>query len=368
MANGYCPALLRSIESIAGENAPSRKLHVAGFLAMTFCCQNSSVSPINDGFSADGQQRTLTVSYTQRPILTQVQDEDDCDVNNIPTKSEWDLGAMRHKQYSFFVSDETISKYCAEFAASVGVGNPATRVMREHYDRILEGANIVLRAINQDLVTLASMEFGTNVTTGSNAAKTINIAKTPSLDLSAGIIQLMQDFQENEICGDPCIVGGGLFSAFDKSLMMACCNNAGFDYSRIGMPRFFFDKDSQSIWGSNEIGVFAPGSVKFISRNKYVGPYAGEKGNSMFFTMRLPTAEFGCAPECLDDLVFDVQMKYIDCPTSVSVNGTAQTVNRGWQFIISKDYSLWVQPDDAYRVTDPLAGTNGALRYEITNS
>ena len=53
MANGYCPALLRSIESIAGENAPSRKLHVAGFLAMTFCCQNSSVSPINDGFSAD---------------------------------------------------------------------------------------------------------------------------------------------------------------------------------------------------------------------------------------------------------------------------------------------------------------------------
>lgn len=334
---------------------------------MTFCCQNSSVSPVNDGFS-EGHQRTLTVSYTKRPLLSQVQDEDDCDINNLPTKSEWDLGAMRHKQYSFFVSDDLISRYCSEFSSSVGVGNPATSVMREHYDRILEGANILLKAINQDLVTLASTEFGTNVTTGSNAAKTINIAPTPSLDLDAGIIQLLQDLQENEICGDPCIVGGGLFSAFDKSLLMACCNSAGFDYSRVGLPKFFFDKDSQSIWGSNQIGVFAPGSVKFISRNKYVGNFAGEKGNSMFFTIKLPTAEFGCAPECLDELVFDVQMKYIDCPTSISVNGTAQTVNRGWQFIISKDYSLWVQPDDAYRVGDPLAGTNGALRYTITNA
>ena len=335
---------------------------------MTFCCQNSSVSPINDGFSSDGQQRALTVSYSQRPILSQVQDEDDCDINNLPVKLEWDLGAMRHKQSSFFISDDLITRYCAESAASVGVGLPATQVMREHYDNILAHANIVLRAINRDLVTLGSTEFGNNVTTGSNAAKTINIAKTPSLDLSAGIIQLMQDFQENEICGDPCIVGGGLFSAFDKSLMMACCNQAGFDYSRIGLPRFFFDKDTASILGTNQIGVYSPGSVKFISRNKYVGSYAGEKGNSMFFTMALPVAEFGCAPDCLNDLVFDVQMKYIDCPTSVTVNGTAQTVNRGWQFIISKDYSLWVQPDDAYRVTDPLGGTNGTLRYNITNS
>lgn len=367
MANGYCPALLRSIESIAGENAPSRKLHVAGFLAMTFCCQNSSVSPINDGFSADGQQKTLTVSYSQRPVLAQVQDEDDCDVNNIPTKSEWDLGAMRHKQYSFFVSDDTISRYCSEYASSVGAGNPATSMMREHYDRLLEGCNILLRAINQDLVTLASTQFGENVVTGSAAARTINIAQTPTLDLDAGIIQLLQDFQENEICGNPCIVGGGLISAWEKTLALACCNNAGLDWSRIGIPRIFFDKDTQTIWGANQFGAFAPGSVKFISRNKYVGPYAGMKGTSMFFTIALPVQEFGCAPDCLNDLVFDVQMKYIDCPTSVDVQDSAVVVNRGWQFIISKEYSLWVQPDTAYAATDPLVDTNGALRYVLTN-
>jgi len=66
--------------------------------------------------------------------------------------------------------------------------------------------------------------------------------------------------------------------------------------------------------------------------------------------------------------VFDVQMKYIDCPTSVDVQDSAVVVNRGWQVIISKDYSLWVQPTDAYAATDPLDDTNGTLRYVLTNT
>lgn len=368
MPNGYCPALLKTIESIAGENAPSRKLHVAGFLAMTFCCQNSSVSPLQDSTGPDGQQRTLTVSYSQRPVLSMVQDEDDCDINNLPTKQEWSLGPWRHKQSSFFIPDSLIQLYCAEFAASVAVGNPATRIMRQHYDEILSHANIVLKAINRDLVTTAGTQFGLNVVNHSTAARTINIAQTPVIDLDAGIVQLLQDIQENEICGEPCMVGGGLMSAYTKAQAVMCCNNAGLNMANIGLPTLWFDKDSQDIWGTNQFGVFAPGSVKFISRLKYEGPYAGEKGTSIFFTMRLPTAEFGCAPECLDDLVFDVQMKYIDCPTSATINGSATTLNRGWQVIISKDYSLWVQPQTAFRVDDPLFQTNGTLRYLLTNT
>ena len=131
MASGYCPALLTSIEAIAGENAPSKKLHVAGFLAALFCCQNSSVSPINDGFE-DWHQRTLTVSYSQRPVVSQVQDEDDCDINRIPVISEWDLGAMRRKSHSFYISDDTMSRYCADAAATVTTGQPATPLMRRH--------------------------------------------------------------------------------------------------------------------------------------------------------------------------------------------------------------------------------------------
>ena len=94
MANGYCPALLRTIEEVAGDNAPSRKLHIAGFLAALQCCQNSSVNPVNDGYDDNGHQRTLTVSYRQRPTLDMVQEEDNCDINRIPTKAEWSLPGL----------------------------------------------------------------------------------------------------------------------------------------------------------------------------------------------------------------------------------------------------------------------------------
>ncbi len=367
MANGYCPALLRSIESIAGENAPSKKLHVAGFLAALFCCQNSSVSPINDGYE-DWHQRTLTVSYSQRPVVSQVQDEDDCDINRLPVISEWDLGQMRRKSHSFYISDDLMSRYCADEAETIRTGAPATPLMRRHYDEVLASANVVMKAINTDLVTLAVTQFGENAVTGSSAVRTLNIAPTPTVDLNAGILRLLQDIEYNEICGEPCIVGDGNIVAFQMAQQIACCNSAGMNFANLSTPRVFRDKDTQTVWGANQFAVLAPGSVKFISRNLYTGSQAGTKGGSTFFTLRLPVNEFGCAPECLDDLVFDVQMRYFDCPETVTINGSATTLPRGWQFIISKSYNLWVQPTNAYAAGDPLADTNGFLRYALTNA
>lgn len=369
MALGFCPALLRSIDQIAESNAPARKLQVAGFLAMLFCCQNSTVSPINDGFEG-AHQRPLTVKYRQRPTLDDVQDEDDCDINRIPAYAEWNLPSLGHKQSSFFLDDATIQQYCIDASAQRPVGVPPTRVMQEVYSLIVEHANIVLKAINVDLVTEMATQFGDNVTTGSSTGKVINISRDgDKYILDNGIVDMMRDLQENEICGDPCVVGGGLFAAFNAAQAMSCCNAAGMDMSRIGLPRFFFDKDTQAIWGQNTVGLFAPGSVKFIGRNKYLGAFAGQRGMSFFTTLPLPVEEFGCNLEdCLRDLVFDMQLRYIDCPTQVTVNGTPTTVNRGWEVIISKSYALWVQPDNAYASGDELEGTNGTLKYFITNT
>ncbi len=369
MANGYCPSLLRHINDIANGNAPGRKMNIAGFLAMLFCCQNSSVSPINDGFQSNGQRKGLTVSYRKRPTLDDVQDEDNCDINRIPAKSEWNIPALHFVSSSFFLSDEEISKYCDEAARTRTVGAAGSVIMQEHYDLILEHANILLRAINQQLVTDAATKFGENVTTGTDDGKVINISKDgDKIILDNGVIDMMRDFQENEICGEPCLVGGGLFSAYTMSQAIACCNAAGIDYSKVGLPRFFFDKDTQTIWGENTVGAFAPGSVKFIGRNKYVGPYAGTKGNSTFSTLPLPVGDFGCNnDDCLRDLVFDMQLKYIDCPTEVTVDGVTRTVNRGWQVILSKEFALWVQPINAFEASDPLADTNGTLKYFVSN-
>lgn len=362
MANGlgFCPAIMYHIDQIAEQNAPGRKMHVAGFLAMLFCCQNSSVTPLNDQYTG-GHQRGLTVSYRRRPVLTDVQTEDNCDINTQPGKLEWNVPALSHRQYSFHIADDLIRQYCQDASNMRSTGAPATNVMQEVYDLIIEGANILLKSINRALVTSQATEFGVNTTTGSATGKVININRNGNdYSLDDGIVEMMADIVENEICGEPCIVGGGIFNNYTQARAITCCNQAGLDLGAAGIPRFFFDKDTQTIWGANTIGVFAPGSVKFISRNKYVGNWAGPRGTSWFSTLPLPVNEFGCADDCLRDLVLDMQLRYNDCPT--------EDVERGMQVILSKDFALWSQPDNAYQATDELFGTNGMLKYFVTNT
>lgn len=366
MANGFCPDLLYHIDQIAGENAPGRKMHVAGFLAMLLCCQSSGSSPVNDPFDA-GHERGLRIKYSRRPLVSDTQTEDNCDINTQPGYLEWNIPTLLHRQISFHVPDALVRQYCIDASRMRTVGAPATAVMQEIYDRIVEHANTLLAAINVDLVTLQATEFGANTTTGSANGKFININRNGNdFALDDGVVEMMQDIIENEICGEPCVVGGGIYSAFNQARALACCNAAGLNLAQTGIPQFFFDKNTQTIWGQNSIGVFAPGSVKFISRNKYVGPaWAGQKGLSFFATLPLPVNEFGCAEECLRDLVFDMQIKYFDCPTEIE---GGETIQRGWQVILSKDFHLWTQPDTAFQAGDELFGTNGTLKYFVSNN
>lgn len=344
-------------------------MHVAGYLAALFCCQNSSVSPINDGNQSNGHRRTLTVKYRVRPTADHVSDEDTCDVDRVPGWQEWAIPALGFKKTSWFLEDEEIRKFCDEASANRGAGTrPPTSIMQEHFGILLEHANILMSEINKDLVVDQSTQFGVNVTTGSNTGKVLNVSRTGGFVLDNGIVDLMRDLQENEICGTPCLVGGGLWSAWDIAQALQCCNNAGMDVSRLGLPQYFNDKASQTIWGPNTAALLAPGSVKFLGFNKYVGNFAGQKGNSFFATIPMPVQEFPCnMDECLRQLVLDFQMRYIDCPTEILVNGVETTVNRGWQFILSKEYALWVQPDDEYPAGDELEGTNGTLKYFLSN-
>lgn len=368
MANGYCPALLRTIEEVAGDNAPSRKLHNAGFLAMLQCCANSTVNAVNDGYDDSGHERPLTVSYRRRPTLDDVQEEDNCDINRIPTKLEWNIPALNFASSSFYLSDEELRKYCEDASRTRSIGSPPSTIAQEHYELFKETANIVMKKVNRDLVTEMATQFGENVQTGSATGKVINIDRDgDQLILDNGLIDMLRDFQENEICGEPCLVGGGLFSAYEMGRVAACCNAAGFDLSRIGIPRFFFDKDTQLIWGPNSVGAFAPGSVKMIERMMYKGFFNRPKNGSEFFTAPLPIADFGCADPC-QVTEFDVQLKGIDCPTEVEGPNGPITVNRGWLVIVSKRYGLWVQPDDAYPAGDELENTNGTLKYFFSNT
>lgn len=372
MATGFCPALLLDINDVAGSNAPGRKLQIAGFLSALFCCQNSLANVIQSG-TEGGHRRTLTVKYRPRPLTSIVQSEDDCDINAQPAYSEWNVPALSHKQVSFFLPDETVRQYCIDASRlRDSPGSPRTSIMDEVYGLILEYANTLMKAVNQDLVAQMGTEFGENASNGDDGGTLINFNSSPGSNyiLTNGIIQMMRDIQENEFCGQPCLVGGGLWSAQWMAHAITCCNQAGINFGEAPLPKLFFDKDTQNIWGANSAGLFAPGSVKFISWDKYANPaFAGQRGQSFFTNFAMPVNEFGCnLDDCLRDLRIDMQLKYIDCPQSVTINGVSTPVGRGWQVILSKDYALWVQPTTGYQAGDSLADTNGTIKYFASNT
>lgn len=368
---GYCTALLRNINEINTGNASGDKMRIAGLLAALFCCANSSVSPVNDGNGSDGHVKDVRIKYRQRPSEADVSDDDNCEIDRIPEWQEWTIPALGFKKISWFLSDDEIRKYCSEASAYRAAGGTAPSIMQEHYLNLVENSNVLMSAINRDLVAQMATKFGVNVTTGSSTGKVINISRDgDKMILDNGIIEMMRDLQENEFCGTPCIVGGGLYSNWRMAIQAACCNSAGIDLAKLGVPEFFFDKATQSIWGENTIGVFAPGSVKFLGFNQYVGNFAGQRGNSFFATIPMPVQAFGCnADACLGDLIFDAQIRYIDCPTTINVgpDDTPTLVNRGYEFILSKRYGLWTLPDDEYPEGDELEGTNGMLKYFLSN-
>lgn len=371
MSNGFCPSLLYHIDQVAGPNSPGRKIQIAGFLQMLMCCQDSGASILNTAYQGGHYPISTIVKYRKRPLTSLVQSTNDCDIDAQPVYSEFTVPALSHKQISFFLPDDLVYQYCQDASNLRSFpGRPPTQVMNEVWGLFVDHANTLLASLDSSLVSTMATKFGLNKSTNSTLSY-LNVNQNgDTMTLQNGVIQLLRDLQENEVCGDVCMVGGGLWSGYDMSLVAQCCNAAGLNLGALGIPKFFFDKNTQTSWGTNQVGVFAPGSVKFLARPQFDKPaFTGYKGTSFFTNIAFPVGEFnGCNTDCLDQLRFDVQIKYIDCPGSYNVNGTPTALTRGYQVIIGIDYTLYTQPTDLWETTDPLFGNNGTWKYVITNS
>lgn len=375
MANGYCTPILQHIEAVAGTN-PAKKLSPLGFTQMLLCCQDGSVTPLNDGYQA-GHQRTVNVKYRKRPLESSVSSTPNaCDVAVTPSYSEFTIPNLIHRSYSVYIPDTLIRQYCKEASEFVkldsngnSVMSKQSSVMQEVYDMLIEGGGALLKSMNKALVTQMSTAFGKNVQTGATTAKEIEF-KLGTTGMQDALIQLISDWRENEFCDDVCMVGSGDFANFDLiKQIMGGINAQGIDQARLAnlIPKVWFDKDARAIWGDSNVGVFEKGSLALITRNMYEGNFARPLANSNFFSMALPVNEYNCPQECLDKLIFDVQVREIDCPTEMTINGTANTtVEKGVQIVLSKNFALFTKPTNLYENADELYGTNGTLRYKIT--
>jgi hypothetical protein len=377
MANGYCEALLLHLESIAGQNYPGQKVTMPGFLNMLVTSPDRP-SAIQEGYQG-GHYRTVNVKYMPRTVSAQVSTSDSCAIDLQPAYKETTVSVNNVAQTGLWISDDTVRQYCEDSSRTVAVGLPPTQLMTEHLRGILHAMNGIYQKMENVLTTSMASTFGNHVATGTATAVAVNIEQDGTLnDLGTGLTKLLTDAASNEFCGTPMFVGalGSLMHAYSiqKNRAALGAASAGVDFGAMTNDfQFFASGQTGSTWGAQHVGMFAPGSVHLVERQDNVGSFAGQRGTSFFTTIVDPRTQCW-TPNGLGNIAFDLQVKYIDCPEDLAnlaagyVNPDTFTANRGYALYIKKRYGLFTTPKDAFDGGDRLAGSNGSLRYVVSNT
>ena len=358
MANGFAPALLKSLRDLAAINYPGTKLTAPGMLKMLL--ENSDIMGAKLT-NEQGHQKTATVKYKQRISPSLVATTDNCDIDFVPAYREANLQAVYTNKIGFHIPMVTVARYMEEASRPVQIA-PGVSVINEIADTIAHTANALIGKVDQTL--LNAVDWGVNVVYGNDAVQDLNFeSDTNVFDVGTGFPKLLNDAFMNEFSGNVLIVGSGIFNAIElsKAAMQAAQN--GIDTSRFTGYRYYPDLHaiSSTNFGTNDIGVFAPGAIHFVDFQKFVGFQAGRLGTSVFFQL---TLDVNGAP-----MTFDAQLKELDCPTPlINVYGAETSYERGYALFLTKTYGLFQIPSDAYATGDRLVGVNGAIHYNVINS
>lgn len=374
LEKGYCDALKTTLLQLAQENNPSTKITPSGFFRAIVENQPSIGIPEYEKLRLNSQMgnvKQVRVIYRPRLAKGETSTIDDCDNDGIPFKKESLVDVNGFRKYSFIIPTTELEQYCEE-STQLAQGGQASPLLREHVTRILEVAAGLVADINDDL--LGMIAWGTNAKYGDSLAHTLNINANSSVNrLDTGFTRLLTDLRFNEVSGAPIIVGAGIMDSFDQMRLQAMLGLAqnGQNSGAFAQYKYYYDLYASTVWTNDnnnydQVGVFAPGTIGFVDLDRFLGFKAGQLGASYFTQLPVPLDVIPGANT--PTINFDVQVKFLDCPTEVGDGyGGLTTVNRAWQIIISKKFGLWQMPADAYSSGDRLAGVNGAFRYNLTN-
>jgi len=373
---GFCEAILLHLETITGQNYPGKKVTVPGFTQMLL---DQPLSMLNDAY-AGGHNRPLRVKYSTRGTVSQVSTTNTCAVDVQPLFKEVDVTVGNTVSVGVWIPDDQMRQYCEDASRTVSIGQPATPMMAQTLDFVLAQLNSLYQKQEQVLTTSMASVFGKHVATGSANAVSVNIEQDGNInDLTAGVLKMLTDAESNEFCGTPMFVGalGSLMHAYDLQR-----RNRGL-YPGVGLDnaglldatgfRFYASGQTGSTWGTENVGMFAPDSVQYLEQLENVGAWAGTRGNSTFSTLVDPRVQCW-SPDGRANVRWDMQVRYADCPEDVAnfISSGYKNVNtisgRGYLVRLYKKYDLFTVPTDAYDGADRLAGSNGTLRYSLTNT
>lgn len=377
-SQGFCEAILLHLDTIAGKNYPGKKVTTPGFTQMLLD-QPIAYTPIQEGYMG-GQTRAVNIKYNVRGTMAQVSTTDTCAVDVQPLFKETTATVDNFVSCGIWIPDSQTRQYCEDAVRTVAVGLPPTQLMVQTVDFMLAQMNSLYQKQENVLTTAMASTFGAHVATGNSTAVAVNIEQDGNVNnLTAGVLKMLVDAEANEFCGTPKFVGslGGLMHSYDiQNKYRGLAAGVGIDNAALvnnAAFKFFASGQTSSAWGAQHVGMFSDDSAHYLEYLQNVGSWAGNRGNSTFTTIVDPRVQCW-SPMGMSNVRWDMQVRYADCPEDVAnfISSGYKNVNsisgRGYLVRIYKYYDLFVTPTDAYDGADRLAGSNGTLRYSLTNT
>jgi len=212
------------------------------------------------------------------------------------------------------------------------------------------------RFMNEEAVSYISTNFGKfsyNAGSTVNAARTLMTTKTKNTTSGVFLDDFLSDvtyqYQLAEGWDRPIIIGGELSHKYMTALKSHCCATVNVDLQAMmnsdAQSYFFFEPKADSVFGTGEFAMIAPGGVQLIRYNAF-------RGASGIRVIDDQSIKKGTISDPETGLEFDYYAQ-LDCNT--------------WKFFLGLSYKYVDLPADLFFNDDDLAGVNYIFNGLVSN-
>ncbi len=294
----------------------------------------------------NGKIRTAKFKYKQRRLASEILSTavdgapNYCSASQTPTYLEDEKTVNNEIYKQFFIPDNDVRNYEENF----------DQVFR---DEMQANLNAHLEKLNT--LTIAAFEAQRANT---SAGDTVVLTGEGFSDLSTYTVnhefkeKVRAEFRKLQNVGQKILVGDGLVPAYYNMLDDGADNNTrGQQIGRNIMRDFMFYDDTMldtEVAGTNNALIWQPGSFQMLEWFKNVSDFRRIQDRRVDDTITLNLG--GRA------IRFDIYMRENHC----------QDNQMGLLVTLRKWYDFWSFPADIFAASDPLNGTNGMERWQMT--
>ena len=335
-----CRTIQQSLLAAVGDNDHSAKISNPGFFQSIMSSRNKAGFQQIDLQDPQGRTRIVQVRYTSGlPSQTSDSATDICSPGDTESEKYANVSTNYYKEIKLTLDDGEFETFCATQSE-----------FRDEMTR--KKLNQLYGAINTDLVTEATANFGNFWNTGANAALSVPLISSTGTPVYWGETEILDSFEDAELTERPFLVGSGFLRKYTRLQNIACCNDGGLDISADNSFDYFRDGAVDSVIGSsNNIIGFAPGAYQLVKTNRFVGQFEKSDNYKTKTTVVDPAS----------GLTLDLSVYYDWCENPGDENDRSK-----WIITWGLRYGLFILPTDLAEPATPWDGVNSTFHFQAT--